>query len=124
MTNEERVQQTEDKLLEMTTEMNKLIGFLPRLLDADYIDEELAQEIAPTLKAQSEYFKYIHEAGFESAGLISYYDYGLKWLEYVRLLEFNSRYNDSTMDIHECVTKIINLDIDITMLIHLTEVTE
>lgn len=114
MTNEERVQKAEDKLLEMTTEMNKLVDFLPRLLTDDPCYEEIAQ----VLKVQCEHFKFIHESGFDSAGLLSYYDHGLEWLEHVRLLEFTS-YSDSTMDIHECVTKIISLDIDIAMLIHL-----
>lgn len=114
MTNEERVQKAEDKLLEMTTEMHKLVDFLPRLSTDDSYYEKIAQ----VLKVQCEYFKFIHEAGFDCAGLISYYDHGLEWLEHVRLLEFTS-YSDSTMDIHECVTKIISIDIDITMLIHL-----
>lgn len=121
MTNEERVQKAEDKLLEMTTEMNKLVDFLPRLLVDDSCSEkEFNEEITQILKAQCEYFKFIHESGFDCAGLISYYDHGLEWLEHVRLLEFTS-YSDSTMDIHECVTKIISLDIDIAMLIHLVK---
>ena len=117
MANEERIQQTEDKLLEMITEMDKLVGFLSRLFNEE--EEEYYEKIIQVLKTKSEHFKFIHDAGFESAGLLSYYDYGLKWLEYIRLLEFDS-YNDSTMDIHECITKIISLDIDIARLIHLT----
>lgn len=115
---EERTQQTEDKLLEMITEINKLIDFLPRVLNDSCMEEEYREKVAQVLKIQCEHFKRIHEAGFECAGLISYYDHGLEWLEQVRMLEFTS-FSSRTMDVHECIIKIISLDIDIAKLMHL-----